>query len=200
MRRLLFAAAAIAAAALLQPAALGARFTKEAAPAQAKPAQAKPEPAPVLVVTTSKGVIEIEMFPAEAPKSVARIVELAKQHFYRGTRFHWVQPAVVQFGDQLSRDMTKKDQWGSGGSGLRQANRPIGVAEFSKRKFERGIVGYAYRTNYKPETADSQLFIMKFPNPALNGKYAVIGRVIGKGMAVVGKIEADDMIKDCSIK
>lgn len=155
--------------------------------------------APVIVLTTVKGVIEIEMFPADAPKSVERIVDLARRGFYRGNRFHWVQPGVAQVGDQLSRDMTKRETWGTGGSGMRQNPRPIGVAEFNKHKFDRGIVGYAYRNGYKAETADSQIFILKIANPALNGKYAAIGRVI-KGMNVVDKIELEDMIKDVTVR
>lgn len=162
--------------------------------------QAKPgDTAPVVVLTTVKGVIEIEMFPEDAPRSVERIVDLAKHAFYRGTRFHWVQPGIAQVGDQLTRDMTKRDLWGTGGSGLRQSLRPIGVAEKCSHRFERGIVGFAYRNGYKPETADSQIFIVKIANPALNGKYAMLGRVI-KGMNVVDKIELDDMIKDVSVR
>jgi peptidylprolyl isomerase len=166
--------------------------------------QAKPKPAgtpaPVLIINTAnKGVIEIETFPADAPKSVERIVSLAKSGFYRSQRWHWVQPAVIQMGDQLSRVMTKRLSWGSGGSGLNQSPRPIGVAEISKRQFVRGIVGYAWRVGYKPEDADSQFFIMKVANPAMNGKYAAIGRVI-KGMDVVDKIALDDEVKDITVR
>ncbi|HQX83353.1 MAG TPA: peptidylprolyl isomerase, partial [Vicinamibacterales bacterium] len=72
--------------------------------------QAKPAPAPagpVVVLETAKGVVEIETYPGEAPKSVAHFLELAKRGFYRGQRFHWVQPGLVQAGDPLSRDITK---------------------------------------------------------------------------------------------
>jgi peptidylprolyl isomerase len=77
--------------------------------------------------------------------------------------------------------------------------KPIGVAETSKRKFERGIVGLAYRTDRKPETADSQFFILTGPNPALNGKYAPLGKVV-KGIEVVDKIAAEDLIKNVTVK
>ena len=96
---------------------------------------------------------------------------------------------VAQAGDPLSRDLTKRQEWGTGGSGPRNANKPIGVAEPAKKKFERGSVGLAYRTGYKPETADSQFFILQGPNPALDGKYAMLGKVV-KGMDVVDKIAA----------
>jgi len=154
--------------------------------------------APVVVIETARGVIEIEMF-TDAPKSVEHFVELARKGFYRGQRFHWVKDGLAQAGDPLSRDLTKRNEWGTGGSGPDKTNKPIGVAETSKRKFERGIVGLAYRTNYKPETADSQFFILQGPNPALNGKYAPLGKVI-KGMEVVDKIEQGDVIKNVSVK
>jgi len=154
--------------------------------------------APVVVIEMARGVIEIEMFN-DAPKSVEHFIELARKGFYRGQRFHWVKDGLAQAGDPLSRDLTKKSEWGTGGSGPRNSNKPIGVAEPSKRKFERGIVGLAYRTNYKPETADSQFFILQGPNPALNGKYAPLGKVI-KGMEVVDKIEQGDVIKNITVK
>jgi len=162
--------------------------------------KAAPAPAgPVVVFETAKGVIEIETFPDEAPKSVAHFVELARKGFYRGHRFHWVQAgSIVQGGDPLSRDLTKMREWGTGGSGYKGAPRPIGVAEPSKRKFDRGMVGLAYQTNRKPETADSQFFILLSPNPALNGKYAMLGKVI-KGLDVAGKLEQQDLIKNVSV-
>ena len=156
-------------------------------------------PGPVVVLTTVKGVIEIETFPSEAPKSVARFVDLAKHGLYRGTRFHWVQPGVAQVGDPQSRDMTKRNDWGRGGSGPLFRTVPVGVAEIGKRQFDRGIVGLAYQTGQKPENADCQFFILKIANPALNGKYAAIGRVT-KGMAVVDKIAIEDMIKDVTVR
>jgi peptidylprolyl isomerase len=151
-----------------------------------------PAPATVVLVTT-KGQIEIETLPAEAPKSVERFVQLARRALYRGQRFHWVQENLIQTGDPLSRDMTKMDKWGTGGSGPSFSVRPVGVAETSKRPFNRGIVGLAYLTGRKPETADSQFFIVKGPSSNLNGKYAVIGRVT-KGMDVVDKIARMDSI------
>src|SRR5512139_1744718 len=101
---------------------------RAAAPAAA-PANAKksPDAGPVIVFETAKGAFEIETYPTEAPKTVAHIVGLVRRNFYNGQRIHRVVPGfVVQFGDPQSRDMTKKDRWGTGGSGT-----PIGVAEFS---------------------------------------------------------------------
>jgi len=150
--------------------------------------------APVIVLETAKGTIEIETYPTEAPKSVEHILALAKSNFYRGLRFHWVDPGVIQVGDPTSRDMTKQDVWGRGGSG-----QPVGVAEPSKRPFARGSVGLAYRQDQRPVAADSQIFILRFPNPKLNNQYAMIGHVI-KGMEVADKIEKGDVIKSVSVR
>lgn len=166
--------------------------------AQAGKAAAPAAKGPVVVLETSRGVIEIEMFN-DAPKSVEHFLELAKKGFYRGQRFHWVRDGVAQAGDPLSRDLTKRQEWGTGGSGPRNANKPIGVAETSKRKFVAGIVGLAYRTGYKPETADSQFFILQGPNSALDGKYAPLGAVT-KGMDIVLKLEVGDVIKNVTVK
>lgn len=158
----------------------------------------KAPPAPVLVIDTVKGVIEVEL-TADAPKSVAHITQLAKNGFYRGQRFHWVQRGVIQFGDPQSRDLTKTRDWGSGGSGPKASNRPLGFAELSKKAFPRGTVGLAYRSDRKPETADSQLFILTGANPNMVGKYVQIGKVT-KGLNIADKIEAHDIIKNVTIR
>jgi peptidylprolyl isomerase len=166
----------------------------KAAPPKSAPAKTAEPAGPVIVIETVKGTVEIETYPSEAPKSVAHVLELVRGNFYRGQRFHWVTNGTVQFGDPQTKDMTKKDLWGTGSSG-----RPVGVAETSKRKFDRGIVGLAYRTDFNPRTADSQIFISKGPNPLINGKYAVIGHVTS-GMEVVDKIAVPDVIRNAYVK
>lgn len=160
-----------------------------AAYAQAKPA------GPVIVVETSRGVFEFETYPAEAPKTVARILELVKQRFYNGQRVHRVVPGfVVQWGDPQTRDMTKKDRWGTGGSG-----KPVGVAE-TKRKHARGVVAMAHAGD--PALADSQMYVTLGDTAgtrALDGKYTVFGSVIS-GMDVVAKIAVDDRIIRMTVK
>ena len=149
---------------------------------------------PVVVLETQKGTIEIELFQADAPKSVAHLLALVRNGFYRGLRFHWSQPGVIQVGDPTSRDMSRMDSWGNAGSG-----RSVGVAEISKRKFEKGIVGRAYREGQKTPPAPRQNINLRAPNPKLDGKYCAIGRVIA-GMNVVEKIEKPDMLKNAYVK
>ena len=145
-----------------------------------------------MILDTAKGTIEIELFPEDAPKSVAHITALVTRNFYRGLRFHYVNSAVAQVGDPSSRDMTKKDAWGAGGSGTK-----IGVGEFSKRKFVRGSVGIAHRGG--AVQGDSQIFISKAVNPSLDGNYTMIGRVT-RGMDVVDTIQMGDLLKNATLK
>jgi cyclophilin family peptidyl-prolyl cis-trans isomerase len=158
-------------------------------------AQAPAAPAgPVIVVETSKGVFEFETYPAEAPKTVARIIELVKQRFYNGMRIHRVVPGfVIQMGDPQTRDMTKKDRWGTGGSG-----KPIGVAEITKtRTHVLGAVAMAHAGD--PTKADSQFYVTLAPAARLNGQYTVFGKVIS-GMDVVQKTVAEDRIVRMTVK
>jgi peptidyl-prolyl cis-trans isomerase B (cyclophilin B) len=160
----------------------------------AQAATQKPSGAgPVLVVDTAKGTIEIEMYPADAPKTVAQITALAKRNFYNGLRIHRVEPGfVVQFGDPLTRDMTKRSLWGTGGSG-----RAIGVGE-TKRTHRLGSVAMAHAGD--PAKADSQMYILlRTSATALDGKYTVFGQVIS-GMDVVQKLAINDIIKRVAVK
>ena len=158
----------------------------------AKPAGTSQATGPIMLVETAKGPIEIQLFQSEAPKSVGHIIALVNKSFYRSQRFHRVEAFVVQWGDPQTRDMTKQGAWGTGSS-----FSPIGVAEMTKRKNVRGMVGLAHAGD--PKLADSQLYILKRANPALDGKHVVIGQVLN-GMAVVDKIEYADILKMVTIK
>jgi cyclophilin family peptidyl-prolyl cis-trans isomerase len=198
----------LALAGLIAGAAVSAQQKAPAKTAPAKGASAAPAaPAgPVIALTFVRGLgaskqalgtVEIETFPAEAPKSVDHIIDLVKTHFYNGLRVHWSTAALMQFGDPLSKDVSKKDQWGTGSAG-----KPVGVNEaaMGKHKFDRGIVGLAYRGGYDPKSAEGQLVVIKGSNAAMNGKYAVIGKVDEKGMKVVDKLEVGDRIESATVR
>ena len=149
---------------------------------------------PMLVIETVKGTIQIEMFPGEAPKTVEHITALAKRNFYNGHRVHRVVGGfVVQFGDPQSRDMTRRDRWGSQGSG-----RAIGVAEISpKRRHGLGAVAVAHAGD--PRQADSQMYITLAPQPKLDGDFTVFGQVIA-GMDIAQKLAVNDIIRRVTVK
>jgi peptidyl-prolyl cis-trans isomerase B (cyclophilin B) len=160
-------------------------------------AKTSPGAGAVVVLDTSKGVIEFETYPNEAPKTVAHILALVKRGFYNGQRVHRVAPNfVIQFGDPQTRDMTKKEMWGKGrGAG---SGTSIGVAEMHKnRPHKLGSVAMAHAGN--PAEADSQMYITLRATPELNPKFTVFGQVIS-GMDVVKKIEVGDVIKKATVK
>jgi len=159
-----------------------------------QPAEKSPGAGPIVVLETAKGTIEFETYPEEAPKTVARVLELVKKNFYTGLRFHRAEPNfVIQVGDQMSRDMSRIDYWGRGGSGT-----PIGIAEITKkRRNVAGAVGMAHTGD--PKLADSQFYITRRNAPELDGKYTVFGKVL-KGMDVVAKIQKGDVLKRAYLK
>lgn len=190
MRQLLFGVVLIA---LVTTAAAAQRATQPTGRAAAS-GRGAAATGPVLVVETVKGTIEIEMFPVEAPKTVEHIVGLVNRRFYNGLRVHRVVKGfVVQFGDPQTRDMSKRDRWGTQGSG-----RPIGVGEFSPRRTHvRGAVAIAHTGDAK--AGDSQMYIMLAAAPRLNNSYTVFGQVIS-GMDVVDKLAETDVIRRITVR
>jgi cyclophilin family peptidyl-prolyl cis-trans isomerase len=160
----------------------------------AGPAKTSPGAGPVLVIETAKGTFEIETYPQEAPKTVEHILALVNRRFYNGLRVHRVAKGfVVQFGDPQTRDMTKRDRWGTQGSG-----KAIGAGEFSpKRTHVRGAVAIAHTGDAK--AGDSQMYIMLAPAPRLNGSYTVFGQVIS-GMNVVDTVVETDVIRRITVR
>jgi peptidyl-prolyl cis-trans isomerase B (cyclophilin B) len=153
-----------------------------------------PGAGPLIVFETVKGSFTMETYPNEAPKTVEHILALVRRNFYNGLRVHRVVPGfVVQFGDPLTRDMTKKDRWGTGGS-----NRAVGVAEMNpKRTHVLGAVAAAHAGD--PRGADSQIYVTLAPAHRLDGGYTVLGQVIS-GMDVVQKLQVNDVIRRATVK
>jgi cyclophilin family peptidyl-prolyl cis-trans isomerase len=155
----------------------------------------RPGAGPLITVETMKGSFTFETYPNEAPKSVEHVIALVKRRFYDGMRIHRQLPGfIAQFGDPNSRDMSKKDLWGTGSS-----FNPVGVGEVNpKRTHVTGAVAMAY-PGKDPRQADSQLYVMLAPRHSLDGDYTVIGQVIA-GMDVVQKLAVPDVIRRVTIK
>jgi peptidylprolyl isomerase len=129
-----------------------------------------------LYLDLSYGRVVIQLLPDVAPKTTARIKELARQGFYDGTPFHRVIPNfMAQGGDPTGT--------GTGGSGRRLE------AEFSAVKHGRGTVSMARSSDVN--SADSQFFICFAPAPHLDGQYTAFGQVI-EGMEFVDRIKKGD--------
>jgi cyclophilin family peptidyl-prolyl cis-trans isomerase len=156
-----------------------------------------PASGPILIVETARGTISIETFQDEAPVSIAHIVALARRGFYDGQRVHRAIPGfVVQFGDPQSRDLAKRELWGRGAGAA--SGRPVGAAEITgRRKHTIGAVGLSHMGD--PAKADSQLYITLTDQPDLDGRYAIVGRVID-GDDVPGLLQVGDAIVRMYVK
>lgn len=136
-------------------------------------------------ITTDKGVIIVELYGKDAPLTVANFVKLANARFYDGLTFHRVEPGfVIQGGDP--------DGNGSGGPGY-----SIKLEISPKLKHINGALAMA-RSN-DPDSAGSQFYITLGAQPALDGKYAVFGKVV-KGMDVAQQIAIGDKIVSVRIQ
>lgn len=138
----------------------------------------------MIVIETAHGEVTCELYPNEAPKTVARITELVKSGFYNGLTFHRVVPGfVVQGGDPLGN--------GTGGSGKNL------VAEFNKHEHVEGTLAMARAAD--PNSADSQFYISLGRHPHLDGSYTVFGKVTS-GMDAVKKIKQGDKMTRVFVK
>ncbi len=153
--------------------------------------------APVIVVETSKGTFAFETYPDDAPKTVAHVVNLVRRGFYDGQRVHRAIPAfAIQWGDPQTRDPAKEPVWGRGAAA--SSGSPVGIAEISKKHpHTKGAVGMAHQGN--AAEADSQLYVTLANRDELNGRYAVIGRVIA-GLEVPDRIQKGDVILRMYVK
>jgi peptidyl-prolyl cis-trans isomerase B (cyclophilin B) len=131
-------------------------------------------------IQTAKGDIIIYLYEKEAPITVKNFKELVTRNFYNdGTMvFHRVVPGfVIQTGDPTGT--------GTGGSGK---TIPLEVRN-SLYHNRAGMVAMARST--APDSASSQFYITLAAQPALDGKYAVFGRVL-QGLDVLPRIQQGD--------
>ena len=129
-------------------------------------------------IDTDRGTIQIELAVLDAPLTVDNFVTLARQGFFDGMLIHRVVPDfVVQAGDPRGD--------GEGGPGYTIRD------ELNERPYLRGTVGMALDW---ADTGGSQFFITHSPQPHLDAKYTVFGRVLS-GMDVVDQIEQWDVIR-----
>ncbi|MBO7444429.1 MAG: peptidylprolyl isomerase [Methanobrevibacter sp.] len=129
------------------------------------------------IIETEKGDIVLELFPNEAPGTVANFDQLANEGFYDGLTFHRVIPDfVIQGGCPIGN--------GTGGPGYTIKCETEG----NPHKHGIGALSMAHAGK---DTGGSQFFITHSPQPHLDGVHTVFGQVI-EGMDVVNAIRAGD--------
>jgi HEAT repeat protein/cyclophilin family peptidyl-prolyl cis-trans isomerase len=130
-------------------------------------------------IDTDRGTIQIELAVLDAPLTAENFTSLARKGYFNGLAVHRVVPDfVMQDGDP------RGDGEGEPGYTIRD--------EFNERPYLRGALGMALEP--WPDTGGSQWFIAHSPQPHLDAKYTVFGRVIA-GMEVVDQIQQGDVIR-----
>jgi len=113
------------------------------------------------IITTSKGVMTLELFAKEAPLAVNNFVFLSQEGFYNNTPFHRIiKDFMIQGGDP--------EGTGRGGPGYQFNDEPV------IREYERGTLAMA---NAGPNTNGSQFFIMTRATP-LPKNYTIFGKLV----------------------
>ena len=133
-------------------------------------------------ITTHEGKIVVDLNFKAAPNTVANFVDLANKGFYNGLRFHRVIAGfMIQGGDP------KGDETGGPGYTIDDEKNDL--------KHETGVISMA---NRGPNTGGSQFFITHLPQPHLDGKHTVFGKVI-EGHDAVCRIDTNDPILNITI-
>jgi len=137
-----------------------------------------PSFSPHAFIETRHGTIEIELNVVEAAVTTQTFIELARAGFYNGLKVHRLIPHfVIQGGDPRGD--------GSGGPGFTQRD------ELGPAPFLRGTVGMALSG---PDTGGSQFFIALSPQPHLDARYTVFGRMVA-GDQVLDLVAPWDVIE-----
>ncbi len=143
---------------------------------------------PVAVLTTNKGVVEIELFEDTMPITAGNFKKLASEGFYNGTKFHRViEGFMIQGGDPISKT-DEVMRYGTGNPGYAIPDEHI------KGEYLTNVRGTISMANSGPNSGGSQFFINLVDNLGLDfdkepaaSKHPVFGRVV-KGMEVVDAI------------
>jgi peptidyl-prolyl cis-trans isomerase B (cyclophilin B) len=137
-------------------------------------------------IKTSKGDINLKLFPEKTPVTVANFVNLSQRGFYDNLSFHRViDNFMIQGGCP--------EGTGRGGPGYRFED------EFDP-ELKHDAPGKLSMANAGPGTNGSQFFITHVATPWLDGKHSVFGEVISDDdQAVVNSIEQGDTIETIEI-
>jgi len=136
-------------------------------------------------IQTNKGTIALDLDAGRAPNTVNNFVFLAREGYYDGVSFHRVIPNfMVQGGDPTGT--------GRDGPGYSFAD------EFGPDmlRHESKVISMA---NAGPDTNGSQFFITHCPQPHLDGKHTVFGKVV-EGHDVVDAIRQGDSMTKVTIE
>jgi len=127
---------------------------------------------PHVILETTQGNIELELFEDVAPLAVENFMTHVKNGYYNGIAFHRIiKGFMIQGGDPTESGRGGESIWG----------KPF-KDEFKSKTFNKaGILAMA---NAGPGTNGSQFFITTAKTPWLNGHHTIFGQVVGSMNAV----------------
>jgi peptidyl-prolyl cis-trans isomerase B (cyclophilin B) len=128
--------------------------------------------------------ITIELYPNEAPGTVANFEKLANEGYYNGLKFHRVIPGFVAQGGCPSGT-------GMGGPGYT-------IKCETEGNHHKHVAGSLSMAHAGKDTGGSQFFIVHEPQPHLDGVHTVFGQVI-EGLDTVLRIQQGDVMKEVKV-
>jgi cyclophilin family peptidyl-prolyl cis-trans isomerase len=141
-----------------------------------------------VIIETSKGTIEAELYPSDAPKTVQNFIGLAEQGYFNGIIFHRISKGfVVQGGDSTGTGMGGKSIYG------KEFEDELDPKTQSYQDgYLRGTLAMA---NRGPNTNTSQFFIMLKDAAWMPKNYTIFGKVV-KGMDAVDAIADVEIVPE----
>jgi peptidyl-prolyl cis-trans isomerase-like protein 2 len=141
-------------------------------------AQKKVDSSAFVRISTTLGDLNLELFARDAPKACLNFLTLAGRGYYRNTVFHRLVPGfMIQGGDPTGT--------GRGGSSCFGKDFEDEIKGNPNLHSQRGTVSMA---NKGANTNASQFFITFGPQPSLDAKHTVFGKVVG-GIKVLDEME-----------
>ncbi len=144
-------------------------------------------------IKTEVGVMKVEFYTEDAPKTVENFVKLAKKGFYNGLRFHRVIPDfVVQGGCPHSKD-ANDPRVGTGGPGYSIDCELTGENQYH----DKGVLSMAHAGI---NTGGSQFFIChsRTNTSHLDRQHTCFGEVV-EGLEVIDNIKPGCLIEEITI-
>jgi len=131
---------------------------------------------PRVILETTQGNIELELYPKIAPLAVENFTTLVKNGYYNGIAFHRIiRNFMIQGGDPTESGRGGQSIW----------KKPF-KDEFKTKTFEKsGVLAMA---NAGKNTNGSQFFITTAPTPWLNGRHTIFGQITASSRATLQKL------------
>ena len=133
---------------------------------------------PHIILETTQGVIELELFPDIAPLAVENFTTHVKDGYYNGVAFHRIiKNFMIQGGDPTESGRGGTSIWGKAFKD-----------EYKGKTFNK--LGVLAMANAGRNTNGSQFFITTANTPWLNGRHTIFGQATTDSMMTLQKLNS----------